>query len=167
MKNCLSDWHKPTTKGIKVRLHPLQRQAILDYKNELVSQFRDADDFLDSGALQIYPHGKERIQERVEGKDIEKTILTNSPLDPDAYLDIAQAIMDSQTVEKDAHWKAYPFLTYSFTHNIGQSLYTISVNFQNGIIVVTVFPKHKVGFNMMNHSENTMKLEALKQRLKR
>lgn len=121
-------WLNPDTKGVKIRLSPEQKTAVLDYKNQMVNG-HTAETLLGHRLLRFTDHGLKRIAARIDRDAFPSER---------ALLGMANVVIQSQDVENDAEWRGYGSLSYNLNGEYDGKACTVSVVFDGPMLVITV-----------------------------
>lgn len=152
----LRDWHRSPF-GVKVTLTPDQQNDLIAVKDAIftaLSSTKNPKEILwhQSRAFQFTPHAFKRILERVERLTEEEIEILGTPhsaypVEPETLENLVEALGCSKVVRIKAEWKVYePFINFSFICELENRQVEMVVNFENGILIVTLFIKKETGF---------------------
>lgn len=148
------EWLDPDTKGVKIPLSTMQQFEIVKFKQELINVLSPDNT---AKALLAREHGYgfsqhalKRVLERVERlpQDEVDDLGPNYrfAVNSETVEGLTDALINSTLVNKRAEWKGHPYLNYSFICNYQDRELDIVVNFELGILVVTMVVTKETGY---------------------
>lgn len=152
----LTDWRRSHS-GVKISLTQGQRKDLVAVKDAIfnaLSSTRNPKEILShqSRAFEFAPHSFKRILERIERLTEDEiaalgTPHTKYPVEVKTLENLVEALGCSKVVDIKAEWKVYePYLNFSFICGLDKREFEMVVNFENGILIVTLFMKKETGF---------------------
>lgn len=141
--------------GLKIHLTNEQQKAILNVKDQILeylSTTKNPKEILGKEVgFGFAKHAFERVLERVERlsqEDINAlgTSSYSAVVYPETLEKIVSALADSQHVHAEAEWKGYPYLNYKFLCTYDDRNLELIVNFETGILIITLIIKQETGF---------------------
>ncbi|QQE74990.1 hypothetical protein KDJ56_03320 [Brevibacillus composti] len=150
--------------GVKIPLHPEQRETVLRLKNGLVAA-KDKRELVKGDTIIFTRHARERIAVRVDKFSKE------APPTFESILLVVQLVIESDFVDDHAEWKGYPKLAYTLVHTGYGEKFKITVSFemvdQEHIKVITVSNEHisELTASLMELPEISDKLREFKRSL--
>lgn len=150
-------WMHHDTKGLKVVLTQAQKDAVMDFKNQVVEDLT-AEQLIKEDFIRFPRHGIKRLNYRLQNQDPDEI-----PTE-DELVKLAQAVIDSAEV-KDAQWKGRGNLSYKFLSTYEGQAVEMSLVFADAVLVITIIvpnspAKKDFGFNL----GQTVKISRYKQR---
>ncbi len=136
--------------GVKITLSEEQMEDVLKVKNEIVEGL-NAKDLIESDFIDMLPHAMKRAIERLEG--LEAKAPYHLAMRRETYEKIAQALIDSDMLDRKAEWKGGEYLRYNFKSKVDDNDLTISISFEDTMLVITVIVTNKKGFFSHEHPE--------------
>ncbi|MEK4366424.1 hypothetical protein MKX68_28625 [Paenibacillus sp. FSL M8-0212] len=140
------EWLHKDTNGLKVVLTPAQKQAVLDFKNQVVEDVT-AEELIKEDYIRFPPHAVKRLNYRLHNQHPD-----DIPT-PEELIRLAQAVIDSAEV-KDAQWKGRGNLSYKFLSTYDGKAIEMSLVFTDAVLVITIVvpregpSKKEFGFNL-------------------
>lgn len=159
------EWRKSVS-GIKVKLSKYQREELVNIKDKIVhllSPAKKPREILSQRAnFGFSKHALKRVLSRIEGlTDAEIAQIDGEKyyfaVHPETLEKIVQALIDSKEVEEYAEWKAYPYLNFNYICTFDSKEIKITVNFQQGIFIITLIVIKNTGFSMRDFFPNKYK----------
>jgi hypothetical protein len=151
-----SEWEWiSSARGIKIPLTAQQKITLVSLKDQvfqLLSPSKDPKEILlQRRGFGFANHAFERILERVERlseEEVKALGVTNYQyaVYPETLENVVGSLIDSQKVKSFAVWKGYPYLNYSFLCNLDDRELDIVVNFELGILIVTLVINKETGY---------------------
>lgn len=144
-----------SSRGIKIKLTPEQQSTIVDVKNQIfeyLSSTKDPKEILkQERGFGFSKHAFTRILERVERlTEDEINELQSRSFGPVIYPEtlekIVSSLISTKNVHAEAEWKGYPYLNYKFLCNLDGRELEIVVNFELGVLIITLIMKRDTGY---------------------
>lgn len=154
IKKTEREWLHPGTKGVKIPLLKPQQFAIVKFKQDLIAMLSPDNKAKTLLAREhgygFSQHAFKRLLERVERlpqHEVEELGPNYSfAVNEETVEGITEALINSTAVKERAEWKGHPYLNYSFICNYGDRELDIVVNFELGILVVTMVVIKETGY---------------------
>lgn len=145
-------WH--SFQGVKIELTSKQRDDVVALKDQIfeyLSSTKNPREVLQrQRGFGFSQHAFKRVLERVERlTDQDIQVLAKNykvVVYPETLEKIVSSLIDSQVVSVEAEWKAHPFLNFCFVCGYDERELEIIVNFQVGILIVTLIMKKETGY---------------------
>lgn len=143
------------SRGIRIPLTPQQQTMILNVKDQVLQLLSPSKDprevLLQRRGFGFAKHAFKRILQRIErlsDEDIQALGVTDYryAVYPETLENLVESLIDSQKVQPFAVWKGYPYLNYSFLCYLGDRELDIVVNFELGILIVTLIINKDTGY---------------------
>ncbi|WP_378107341.1 hypothetical protein [Cohnella cellulosilytica] len=131
-KKTQKQWFSEDSKGIKIPLSDKQRTDVLNHRKKLVSG-QTKEQLVANKRVRLTEHFIRRVALRIDGSKA-------FPSKESLYGMIEIAI-NSKKLAKNAEWKGYGGLSYNFKGAHRGEECTVSVTFENQMILITVFTK--------------------------
>lgn len=141
--------------GIKIPLTPQQQQDIVSVKDRVIQWLSPSKDpqeiLLQRRGFGFAKHAFERILERVERLSGEELKIIGKrnyqyAIYPETLEEVVGSLIDSQQVKSLAVWNGHPYLNYNFECFLGKRELDIVVNFELGILIVTLVMNRDTGY---------------------
>jgi hypothetical protein len=140
-------------RGVKIPLRSEQKRQILCVKDDIInllSPSRSPQILLMSKNFGFTKHAVGQALKRIE-KLTEDEIRDLGPnymysVQPETLEKIAKSLIDSKVVASDAEWKGFPFLNFTFVGEYDNKDIEIVVNFEFGILIITLIVVKETGF---------------------
>lgn len=153
-KKTKSQWHS-SLDGVKIDLTSDQRADLIALKDQIFGYLSSSKNPVEILQQQrgfgFAKHAFKRILERVERlseQDMKALGGVNYSVmvHPETLEKIVSSLIDSKVVHVEAAWKAHPFLNFCFVCGYDERELEIIVNFQVGIMIVTLIMKKESGY---------------------
>lgn len=140
--------------GCKIRLTHDQKEQLLVVKNLVLQQlspsFNAAEILRSPQGFGFENHSCKRILQRIERYGEDEIKLIPSPyflaVHPETLENLVETLVNATEVDNYAYWKAYPYLTFSFTGDFEDRKIKVSLTFENGILIITVVNTFETGY---------------------
>lgn len=146
-------WHG-AKQGIPIELTRSQREELILAKDAVINYLtpsRDPKELIRNPQFGFEPHAYARILERIERLTEDQLAEIGFPkyhlaAHPETLEKLAETLINSSEVEKTAHWKAFPYLTFTFSGSYDDRVIKLVLSFENGIVLVTVVVDLETGY---------------------
>jgi hypothetical protein len=148
------EWIK-TKRGIKIPLTSIQQKEVVQIKDQLIHYMSPSKNpkelLLRRRGFGFAKHAFHRILERIERLSEEEiqslgTTDYNFAINPNTLEIIVKSLIDSNKSTSFAEWKGHPYLNFNFVCEIEDRELEITVNFQLGILIVTMIVSKETGY---------------------
>lgn len=152
-KKTENEWlHAP--RGLKIELTKQQQADVLYVKDQVINVLSPSKSpseiLMQRKAFGFEKHAFKRILERIErltDDEIEALGTTYEyAVYPETLEKVVASLMNSQNVTSFAEWKGYHYLNFNFIGNYDDREIEIVVNFEQGILIITVIIKKETGY---------------------
>lgn len=143
-----------SSKGIEIKLTPFQQQQVISTKEailDILSFSRDPKQLLlRKRGYGFTNHAFERVLGRIERLSDEQVQLLGPQyklaVHPETLERLTESIINSKEATAFAEWKGYPYLNYGLVCNLDDRELEVIVNFEIGILVVTMIVEKETGY---------------------
>lgn len=131
-KKTLDEWLDPDTKGVKIPLSPNQRTNVLSHKNKLVDG-HTSQTLRSTRRIRFTQHFLDRVALRIDGGAVFPS--------QQSLTGMVDLVISSNDLEKNAEWRGYGGLSYSFTGEYNGKPCSVAVTFEGHMMLITVTTK--------------------------
>lgn len=155
VKRTKKGWLSTRNPGIKIQLSFEQREQLVEVKNKIITFLSPAKDpkiiLSKRNGISFSKHSTLRILDRIERltpEEIEALGKTDYlyAIHPETLEKIVESLINSNTADSYAEWKGYPYLNYSFLCSYDDREIRITVNLENGILLITLIVDKETGY---------------------